>query len=114
MIVSFREREAARIWAGDYSRRLPRDMPEKALVKLRLRNRSRSLDDLRIPPGNRLEKLKGDRRDQYRIRIEQQWRICFSWKEGNARDVEIVDDHQAVPIRIRGASWTRNSSSRWA
>ena len=93
MIASFKDRETARIWGGEYSRRLPRDMQEKALVKLRLLNRSRSLDDLRIPPGNRLEKLKGDRRDQYSIRIDQQWRICFGWREGNAYDVEIVDYH---------------------
>lgn len=93
MIVSFRDRETARICAGEYSRRLPREMQEKALVKLRMLYRSRMLDDLRIPPGNRLEKLKGDRRDQYSIRIDQQWRICFVWKEGNAYDVEIVDYH---------------------
>lgn len=93
MIVGFKDRETARIWAGDYSRRLPAAIQEKALIKLRLLNRSRSLDDLRIPPGNRLEKLKGARRDQYSIRIDQQWRICFKWKDGNADDVEILDDH---------------------
>lgn len=93
MIVGFKDRETARIWAGEYSRRLPTATQEKALMKLRLLNRSQSLDDLRIPPGNRLEKLKGDRRDQYSIRIDQQWRICFGWKEGSAYDVEIVDYH---------------------
>ncbi|HLT77701.1 MAG TPA: type II toxin-antitoxin system RelE/ParE family toxin [Ferrovibrio sp.] len=93
MILSFRDRETERVWAGEYSRRFPRGMQEKALIKLRLLNRSRRLDDLRIPPGNRLEKLKGDRRDQYSIRIDQQWRICFGWKDGNAYDVEIVDYH---------------------
>lgn len=93
MIVGFRDRETTRIWAGEYSRRLPAEMQEKALIKLRLLHRARSLEDLRVPPGNRLEKLKGDRRDQYSIRIDQQWRICFSWKDGNAHDVEIVDYH---------------------
>lgn len=93
MIVGFRDRETARIWAGEYSRRLPTRMQEKALIKLRLLHRARSLEDLRVPPGNRLEKLKGDRRHQYSIRIDQQWRICFSWKDGNAHDVEIADYH---------------------
>lgn len=93
MIVGFRDRETAKIWAGEHSRRLPEDIQEKALIKLRLLNRSRSLEDLRVPPGNRLERLKGDRRHRYSIRIDRQWRICFGWKEGNAHDVEIVDYH---------------------
>lgn len=93
MIVGFRDRETARIWAGEYSRRPPAGMQEKALIKLRLLHRARNLEDLRVPPGNRLEKLKGDRRHQYSIRIDQQWRICFSWKDGNAHDVEIADYH---------------------
>ena len=93
MIVGFRDREAERIWNGRRSRKLPADIQDKALVKLRLLNRAKRLDDLRVPPGNRLEALRGDRAGQYSIRINDQWRICFLWKEGTARDVEIVDYH---------------------
>lgn len=64
-----------------------------ALRKLRLLNRARTLGDLRVPPGNRLEALKGERRDQHSIRINDQWRICFRWRDGAAFDVEIVDYH---------------------
>lgn len=78
---------------GIRSRRLPLDIQDKALVKLRLLNRSGRLEDLRIPPGNQLEALKGDRRGQHSIRINQQWRICFRWVDGAAFDVEIVDYH---------------------
>ena len=75
------------------SRRLPPEIQDKALIKLRLLNRAIRLDDLRIPPGNRLESLHGDRAGQHSIRINQQWRICFRWIEGGADDVEIVDYH---------------------
>lgn len=78
---------------GIRSRRLPLDIQDKALVKLRLLNRSGRLEDLRIPPGNQLEALKGNRRGQHSIRINQQWRICFRWVDGAAFDVEIVDYH---------------------
>jgi len=93
MIVSFRDRETERIWSGRRSKRLPGDIQEKALVKLRLLNRARKLGDLRVPPGNRLEALRGDRAGQYSIRINDQWRICFRWAQGAAHDVEIADYH---------------------
>jgi proteic killer suppression protein len=93
MIVSFRDAETATIWAGRRSRRLPTDLQAVALRKLRLLNNARRLEDLRVSPANRLEALEGDRRGQYSIRINDQWRICFTWKEGNAHEVEIVDYH---------------------
>jgi proteic killer suppression protein len=93
MIASFREAETATIWAGRRSRRLPPDIQDAALRKLRLLNSAKRLDDLRVPPGNRLEMLKGVRRGQHSIRINDQWRICFAWKDNNAHEVEIVDYH---------------------
>jgi len=93
VIKSFSDAEAARIWSGRRSRRLPGDIQAVALRKLRLLNRARTLGDLRVPPGNRLEALKGERRDQHSIRINDQWRICFRWRDGAAFDVEIVDYH---------------------
>jgi proteic killer suppression protein len=93
MIVSFRDRETDRIWRGDYSRRLPSDIQAVALRKLRLLNSARRLDDLRVPPANRLEALGGSRRGQHSIRINDQWRICFVWRDGHAHQVEIVDYH---------------------
>jgi proteic killer suppression protein len=92
MIVSFRG-AAEEIWAGRRSRRLPPDIQDAALRKLRLINNAERLEDLRVPPGNRLEALRGDRSGQHSIRINDQWRICFAWKEGHAHDVEIVDYH---------------------
>jgi toxin HigB-1 len=93
MIASFRDQEAATIWEGRRSRRLPFDIQAVALRKLRLINNARRPDDLRVPPGNRLEALGGDRRGQHSIRINDQWRICFLWREGHAHQVEIVDYH---------------------
>jgi proteic killer suppression protein len=93
MIVSFRDPEAVTIWDGRRSRRLPPDIQTVALRKLRLINNARALDDLRGPPGNRLEALAKDRRGQHSIRINDQWRICFVWRDGNAHQVEIVDYH---------------------
>jgi proteic killer suppression protein len=93
MIVSFRDLEAATIWDGRRSRRLPSDIQAVALRKLRLINNARTLDDLRVPPGNRLKALGSDRRGQYAIRINDQWRICFVWRDGHAHQVEIVDYH---------------------
>ena len=72
---------------------LPRDIQQVALRKLRMINNAKNLNDLRIPPANRLEKLIGDREGQYSIRINDQWRICFTWQEGDAYDVEITDYH---------------------
>jgi addiction module HigA family antidote len=81
MIASFADEEAALIWSGRRSRKLPFDMQVTALRKLRLLNQARALSDLRVPPGNRLEALKGDRAGQYSIRVNDQWRICFVWRE---------------------------------
>jgi proteic killer suppression protein len=93
MIVNFRDTETAAIWEGRRSLRLPSDIQSAALRKLRLINNTKRLDDLRVPPGNRLEALKGERHGQHSIRINDQWRICFVWREGHAHQVEIVDYH---------------------
>ena len=93
MIVSVRHIETATIWDGRRSRRLPSDIQGVALRKLRLLNNARRLDDLRVPPGNRLEALRGGRLGQHSIRINGQWRICSIWRDGNAHEVEIVDYH---------------------
>jgi toxin HigB-1 len=93
MIHKFADKEAERIWAGTPSRRLPANIQAVARRKLRMLNNAQTLDDLRIPPANRLEALRGNRRGQHSIRINDQWRICFTWKAGDAHDVEIVDYH---------------------
>lgn len=93
MIQGFKGREAERIWKGEVSRRLPQEIQKTARRKLRMLNNARALDDLRVLPGNRLEALGGDRTGQHSIRINQQWRICFSWQDGHAYEVEIVDYH---------------------
>ena len=93
MIASFRDKETATVWTGQRSRRLPWDIQAPALRKLRLLNNARRLADLRVPPANRLEALKGQRSGQHSIRINDQWRICFIWREGHAHEVEIVDYH---------------------
>jgi proteic killer suppression protein len=93
MIQSFRDPETERIWSGHRSRRLPTEIQSAALRKLRMINQARVLADLRVPPGNRLERLAADRAGQHSIRINDQWRICFEWHEGGARNVEIVDYH---------------------
>jgi toxin HigB-1 len=93
VIRSFRSRLAEDIWKGEVTRRLPRDIQEVARRKLRMLNNAQDLADLRIPPGNRLERLRGDRAGQYSIRINDQWRICFEWRGTDAFEVEIVDYH---------------------
>jgi proteic killer suppression protein len=93
MIASFRDRETATIWDGRRSRHLPGNIQTVALRKLRLINNAGRLEDLRVPPGNRLEALQGGRRGQHSIRINDQWRICFIWRDGHAHEVEIVDYH---------------------
>jgi len=93
VIRSFIDREAEKIWVGTPSRKLPSTIQQVARRKLRMLNAAAVLDDLRIPPANRLEALKGGRKGQYSIRINDQWRICFRWREGDAHDVEIVDYH---------------------
>lgn len=93
MIRSFADRESERIWHGTPSRRLPADIQQVARRKLRMLNSAATLEDLRIPPANRLEAMKGDRRGQHSIRINDRWRVCFRWKDGDAHDVEIIDYH---------------------
>lgn len=93
MIKSFKDKQTEAIANGLVARRLPQDMQRVALRKLRQLSAAKVLDDLRIPPGNRLEALSGDRVGQYSIRINDQWRICFYWVDGDAMDVEIVDYH---------------------
>ena len=93
MIKSFRDGETEKVFARRFSRRLPTDIQPVALRKLRMLSNAVTVVDLRSPPANRLEKLSGDREGQYSIRINDQWRICFSWREGDAHDVEITDYH---------------------
>lgn len=81
------------VWNGNRSRKLPPDIQQRALAKLKLLNRARSFDDLRNPPSNGLHALKDDRKGQHAISINNQWRICFVWKDGDAHGVEIVDYH---------------------
>ena len=93
MIKSFRDRDTERLFQRRPVRKLGSDIQKVALRKLRMLDAATVLDDLRLPPGNRLEKLKGDRAGQHSIRINQQWRICFRWRSGDAYDVEIVVYH---------------------
>jgi proteic killer suppression protein len=93
MIRSFKCKETEGIWLGRLSRRLPRDIQDRALRKLRQLDASRTMDDLRNPPGNRLEMLTGNRAGQMSIRINDQWRIVFRWTKDGAEDVEIDDYH---------------------
>ena len=93
MIRSFKDKEAEKLFARQRSRKIPANIQQVALRKLRMLNRSNTLNDLRVPPANRLEKLKGDRKKQHSIRINEQWRICFTWSNGDVYDVEIVDYH---------------------
>jgi toxin HigB-1 len=93
MIKSFRCKETEKIFLRQRSARFPTDVYCIALRKLLLLDASEKLEDLRIPPGNRLEKLTGNRQRQHSIRINDQWRICFRWSEGDAYEVEIVDYH---------------------
>jgi len=91
VIRTFGDKEAETIWLGSCSRRVPSDIQAAARRKLRILNNAFALNDLRIPPANRLEALKGSRKGQYSIRINDQWRICFRWSDGDAHDVQIVD-----------------------
>jgi proteic killer suppression protein len=93
VLKSFRDAETEKVFARQVSRKLPGDIQQTALRKLRMLNNAASLSDLRVPPANRLEKLSGERAGQYSIRINDQWRVCFRWVDGNAYDVEIVDYH---------------------
>ena len=93
MIKSFRDKETKSIFARQFSKKFPAALLTVAWRKLAILDAAEKLDDLRVPPGNRLEKLSGDRAGQYSIRINDQWRICFQWREGNAHEVEITDYH---------------------
>jgi len=91
VIRSFRDKDTERVFRRERSRK---QLPARvALRKLTMLDAAQTLGDLRVPPGNRLEKLRGDREGEHSIRINDQWRICFKWKEGNAYDVEIADYH---------------------
>ena len=93
MIKNFRSRETEKIWNGVRSKCLPQDIQQIARRKLRMLNNARSLNDLRVPPANRLETLEGSRSGEHSIRVNDQWRICFVWMDGDAVNVEIVDYH---------------------
>ena len=93
MIKSFRDKETERVWRREYSKRFPRDIQQRALMKLQQLNAAGDSKDLSIPASNRLEVLKGDRKGEYSIRVNKQWRICFRWQNGHASDVEIADYH---------------------
>ena len=93
MIVSFGDKETSKIWNGERIKALSTEIQEIGRRKLRMLNNSQNLADLTIPPSNRLEKLKGDLKEFYSIRINDQFRIVFKWKNGNAEEVQIVDYH---------------------
>ncbi|MFT4094773.1 MAG: type II toxin-antitoxin system RelE/ParE family toxin [Niabella sp.] len=93
MITSFGTKDTEKIWLGERVKKLPSDIQETGRRKLRMLNNSQTLADLTIPPSNKLEKLKGNYRNFYSIRINDQWRIIFKWQEGNAYEVKIVDYH---------------------
>jgi len=93
MIKSFRDAETEKVFDRRFSRRLPSDIQSVALRKLRMIANAVDVGDLRSPPANRLETLSGDRAGQYSVRVNDQWRICFVWRDGDAHDVEICDYH---------------------
>ena len=94
MITSFKNTETQKIFNRERSRKLPTDIQRVAARKLAMLNAAMTLNDLRIPPGNRLEDLSGDRQGQHSIRINDQWRICFIWTDAGPSEVEIADYHQ--------------------
>lgn len=93
MIRTFGDKDTERIWHEQYVKRIDRTVQRAALRKLEMLHAARDVEDLRIPPGNRLERLVGDRRGQHSIRVNAQWRLCFVWNEGGADNVELVDYH---------------------
>jgi proteic killer suppression protein len=93
MIISFKNKEAEKIWSGKISTKLPSEIQQTARRKLRMINNSQDINDLRIPPANRLEKLRGDLKNKYSIRINDQWRIVFIWEGSDSFEVEIIDYH---------------------
>lgn len=93
MIISFADRETLKIFQGEFSRKLPTDIQRVAQRKLWMLNAAIDVRDLKAPPANRLERLRGDREGQWSMRINKQWRLCFYWQNGHASEVEIVDYH---------------------
>lgn len=93
MIKSFRSKETEKVFNLKYSKKLPPEIQQRALRKLKMLDAAESINDLRVPPGNRLEELGGDRKGQHSIRINNQWRICFIWHDEDAWEVEITDYH---------------------
>ncbi len=93
MILSFGTKDTQKIWDGDRVKKIPNEIQEVGRRKLRMLNNSQNLADLQIPPSNKLEKLKGNYKEFYSIRINDQWRIIFKWNSGNASEVEIIDYH---------------------
>lgn len=93
MIKSFADAETERVFNRRFSRKLPGDIQAVALRKLRMLNNAHGINDLSSPPANRLERLSKDREGQHSIRINDQWRVCFTWRDGDAHGVEIVDYH---------------------
>lgn len=94
MIKSFKCKETEKIFEGKFSKKIPPEILKRALRKLKELNRSKCVGDLKMPPANFLESLQGDRKGQYSIRINQQYRICFEWQDKDALNVEIVDYHK--------------------
>ena len=94
MIISFSSKATEKIWNGERDKSLPMEIQNIARRKLRMLNNSQNLNDLLIPPSNRLEKLKGNLKDFYSIRINDQWKITFKWNNGNAEQVKIIDYHK--------------------
>lgn len=93
MIESFADKNTQRIWNREFVKRIPKDVQRIAYRRLVVLHRSKDLNDVRVPPGNMIEALSGDRKGQYSIRVNRQWRVCFRWTRGTASDVEIVDYH---------------------
>ncbi len=93
MMTTFHDEETHKVWEGGFSKKLPVQIQAVARRKLRMINNARRIEDLRIPPNNRLESLKGKRKGQWSIRINDQWRVCFVWNDGHAERVEICDCH---------------------
>jgi len=93
MIAGFRDSGTESLWTTGRCKRLPAQLNRQALKKLYILNAALELENLAVPPGNRLEKLRGDRKGQHSIRINDQYRICFIWRDGNAHEVEVVDYH---------------------
>jgi proteic killer suppression protein len=93
MIKSFRDKETRKVWKREFSKKLPSGIQERAHMKLQQLHAAEDLKDLMIPASNQLEALRGDRKGQYSIRVNQQWRICFTWDAGHASNVEIEDYH---------------------